>query len=795
MSISTQNSIDPKAPIIVGVGQCVESVPPDLSTCSSHADITAKAGKKAAVDTGNEQILSAIDSIVCVRTFVDSGPSLGREFGKPTNFPRAVAKRLDINPQTAIYESVGGHSPQKLVGEFSEKLNSGEADVVLITGGEVIANMKAATKEQVALDWSEVAPGQVEDRGLNSGHKLLSGAELQHKLFLPMQFYALMEQARRADLGLSLEDYNNEVAEIWSQFSQVAKNNQYSMFPTAYSPEEISTIGEKNSMLQSPYTKCMVAKDGVNQGAALILTTVEKAIELKIERKKWVFIHGYATAKEPLLLERPSLCKSDALELAIAGSLDASLIAPKQIDFFDLYSCFPIVVSLACDALGIDTTDSRPLTQTGGLPFFGGPGNNYSTHGIASMVDSLRANPGKFGMVYANGGWMSKHSAGVYSSEPMSGDWRPSCSAEIQTRLDDRPRHEVSNHPDGEAILESYTINTYKGQPINSVVVGRLKKTQERFYATNAIKDRLTLEETLLSDKIGKTIYVESDPRGNRYAYSESHLKAFSPKRIDEFQDSYEHCIVEKRGKTLIVTINRPENRNSLHPPANQELENIFNAFEKDSSLWVAIITGVGDKAFSAGNDLKYQAKGGDLWTPKTGFGGLTARKNRRKPVIAAINGLAVGGGLEVALACDILVAADHAMLGLPEVKVGLYAAAGGLQRLTRSIGIKKATEMIITGDLIEATSALNYGLVNYVLPAEQVMDKALELADKVSAVSPTAVSTSLQVIQESSRYGNIDDAIHFKNNLIDNILNTGDFIEGPMAFVEKRKPKWEDPS
>jgi len=219
-----------------------------------------------------------------------------------------------------------------------------------------------------------------------------------------------------------------------------------------------------------------------------------------------------------------------------------------------------------------------------------------------------------------------------------------------------------------------------------------------------------------------------------------------------------------------------------------------FNAFEADSTLWGAIITGTGDEAFSAGNDLKYQASGGDLWTPKTVFGGLTARPNRIKSVVAALNGLAVGGGLEVALATDIIVAAEHAKLGLPEVKVGLYAGAGGIQRLTRSIGIKRAVEMIVTGDLIDAPLAEQYGLVNHVVPIDQVMPKAIEIAEKIVAASPTAVKTSLALIHESSKYANTDEAVNFENHLLDNILNTGDFIEGPLAFSQKRKPKWENP-
>jgi len=785
--------LDKNAPIIVGVGQTVEAVPEDLINSSSHADLAAAAVRKAVDDALGESLLARIDTIVGVRTFMDSGLELGRQFGKPNNMPRAISSRLGITPEYAVYENVGGQSPQKLVGEFSAKLNNGDHSLVLITGSEAIASIKVALKAKITLDWAESSDEQVENRGLNGGYRLITGSELQHKVLSAMQLYSLMEQARRADLGLDNDAYNQQIAERFSEFSKVAESNPYSMFPKSFTAEELLRVSDKNPMMQPPYTRNLVAKDSVNMGAALLVTTVGKAQELGISQDKWVFVHGYADTKEKVLLERPNLGKSPAMAKSLTGCLAASGKSANGIGFFDIYSCFPIVVEEASSILGVAGDDPRPLTLTGGLPYFGGPGNNYSMHGIASMVETLRANPGKFGMVYANGGWMSKHSAGIYSTQAPEGKWQASDSSSIQAELDQLPSCELALHPQGEAILDSYTINYQRGKPVNSVVIGRLKDSKKRFYAINAFKDTDTLAATMAGNKIGHTIYVATHPRGNRYAYSIEQLTKFIEPPVTTFQDSYEHCLVERKERVLIVTINREASRNALSPQCNQELENIFNAFEADKGLWVAIITGAGDAAFSAGNDLKYQAKGGDVWFPKSGFGGLTSRKNRTKPVIAALNGLAVGGGLEVALACDMIVAADHAIVGLPEVKVGMFAGAGGIQRLTRMIGMKKAVEMIITGELIDAKTALDLGLVNYVVPGEDVVSKALELANKVASVSPTAVSASLQMLHESSSYSNIDDAVTFENHVVDALLNCGDFIEGPTAFVEKRKPRWEE--
>src|SRR5690606_7537450 len=186
-----------------------------------------------------------------------------------------------------------------------------------------------------------------------------------------------------------------------------------------------------------------------------------------------------------------------------------------------------------------------------------------------------------------------------------------------------------------------------------------------------------------------------------------------------------EFCTAEREGHLLIVTINRPERMNALHPPANFELEGIFNDFAADPDLWVAIITGAGDRAFSAGNDLRWQAEGNKMEVPATGFAGLTARFDLTKPVIAAVNGVAMGGGFEIALACDLIIAAETAKFALPEPKVGLAALAGGLHRLPRQIGAKRAMGMILTGRQVPAKEGQELGFVNEVAPVGELLAAA----------------------------------------------------------------------
>lgn len=782
-------SIPAHTPILVGVGQVTEAVPEDLTQASSNVDLAAKAVKIALTDGAVDKLEQAIDTLVAVRTFADSSPTYRSKLGGPDNFPRAIAKRVGAEPTQAIYSQVGGETPQRLVSEFAERLAAGESEVVLLVGAEVLANIKAISKAKVEMDWSEQIGGQLEDRGMSAG-RLITGHEIIHQLVLPMQYYGMMENARMAASDLDTASYRQEMGDTFSDLAAVAANNPLATDQTAYTAEEIITISDRNPMLITPYTKRLIAKDRVNQAAALVMTTVGKAQALGIPEEKWVYLHAYTQASERVLLERPQLGHSPALKAALEGALDQAGKSIAEIQHFDLYSCFPIVVHEARDILGIPKDDERSLTLTGGLPYFGGPGNNYSMHAIAAMVEQLRSDRGSYGMVLANGGWISKLAVGVYSTTPVE-DWQAQSSAALQEALDAAEHLQIEPYPEGEATLDSFVVHFFKGFPVKAIIVGRLKATNKRFYATTPMADTDTVQALLAEDPIGKTIHVATDPKGNRFAFSPEQLAKHAPKIISTFKEKYQFCTVERRGRILLVTINRPEVRNALHPPANDELEGIFNAYEQDPDLRVAIITGTGEQAFSTGNDLKYMAKGNPIWISKTGFGGLTSRTQRVKPIIAALNGTAAGGGLEMALACDIVVAADHAVMGLPEVNVGLFAGAGGIQRLTRQIGTKKAMEMLLIGRLIGAEEALEAGLVNYVLPKEEVLDKALSIAKQIADASPAGVKCTMRVLNETAHLANTDDAVTEPHTVFDELINSDDFWEGARAFAEKREPRW----
>jgi len=258
----------------------------------------------------------------------------------------------------------------------------------------------------------------------------------------------------------------------------------------------------------------------------------------------------------------------------------------------------------------------------------------------------------------------------------------------------------------------------------------------------------------------------------------------------DFLSREFKHINLKRDGHILEVTLNRPESYNALHSAAHFELAEIFDEFEADKDLWVAIVTGTGEKAFCSGNDLKVTASGGDMSTPPSGFAGLCARTNREKPIIAAVNGVAMGGGLEIVLACDVALASPNATFALPEVKVGLFAAAGGVQRLTRQIGEKAAMELILTGRKIDAEEAASLGIVNSVSEVD-VMTDARALAQTIAGNSPTSIRASKRVLNAVDNLGNWDEALAISKTEIVKLMQTKDMREGVTAFAQKRKPIW----
>ncbi len=254
----------------------------------------------------------------------------------------------------------------------------------------------------------------------------------------------------------------------------------------------------------------------------------------------------------------------------------------------------------------------------------------------------------------------------------------------------------------------------------------------------------------------------------------------------------YRYCRVEDEGRVRIVTINRPEVLNALHSEAHWEFDQVWNEFAESPDLWVGIITGTGERAFSAGNDLKVQAAGRRGPRPKTGFAGLSHRFDLDKPLIAAVNGVAMGGGFETALACDIIVAAENAVFALPEPRVGLIAGSG-VHRLPRMIGEKQALGMILTGRRVSAGEGQTLGFVNEVVPVGEALAAAKRWAALILECSPMAIRASKQSVYRSLDEPTLEAAMTTTYPAVAANIGSEDYIEGPKAFAEKRRPDWRN--
>ncbi len=259
---------------------------------------------------------------------------------------------------------------------------------------------------------------------------------------------------------------------------------------------------------------------------------------------------------------------------------------------------------------------------------------------------------------------------------------------------------------------------------------------------------------------------------------------------------SFEFIEVDRKGHLTTITICRPERMNAVHPATSQELNSAFNDFQEDPEQWVAIVTGKGAKAFSAGNDLKYQAEHGSARIQEEmkgcdgGFGGIH-RRICNKPLIAAVNGFALGGGFEIVLSCDIIIAAEHATFGLPEPTVGLMAGAGGVHRLPRHIPYHLAMGMMLTARRITAQEAQTFGLVNEIVPLKDLLPTAEKWAEQIIACAPLSIRATKEAANRALALP-LDEALLASYPGMQAMRDSEDLIEGPRAFAEKRKPNWK---
>jgi acetyl-CoA C-acetyltransferase len=763
-------------PVIIAVGEHVDR-PTEAAKALEPVDLMAAALRACEADAA-VPVLGAISAINLV----------GLISWRYRNPVQLLCERLDIAPAEAENASMGGETPVRLIHEAALRIAQGEQLIAAIVGGEASHARGHARKSRTTLPWTPSAPREETVR-FPSSRFAISPAAVALGVTDPAQIYPFYEVAAQAAWGESPAQGRARDAALWSRFAQVAAENPNAWIRNAPDADTIGTPSPDNRMIAWPYPKLMVANPSVNQAAAVIVTSLEQARALGVPDEKVVYIWGGAHAVEPEdYLARDRYDRSTAQTQVLARAVEIAGGDVARIDRMELYSCFPVVPRMALRALGLDESTAEP-TVTGGLTFFGGPLNNYMGHATAAMTRTLRKHPGQIGLLYGQGGYVNKHQTLIVSTtappQPMTLDR----SVQALADADRDPVPPLADGYAGPVTVETYTLLYARdGDPLEGIVIARTpagERVMARVPAADANSIARLTDPT--QSAVGSTGHVHTDPFG-KPAWSVAAPSSEAP---------LQHCRVEREGQLTIVTIDRPEAMNALHPDANAELARVFDAFAADPEQWVAVITGAGDRAFSAGNDLKEtarrMARGERLETPTTGFAGLTGRFDLDKPVIAAVNGIAMGGGFEIALACDLIVAADTAVFALPEPRVGLAALEGGLHRLPRQIGLKPAIGMILTGRRVDAPEGKTLGFVHEVVPQAELMDAARRLAAQMIELSPMALRASKQIVQRGLDEPTLEEAYRkqLRYPAVRALFRSADVREGPLAFAQKRPPLW----
>lgn len=474
----TTSRLDPRTPVLVGVGQLDVPAADATPETTEPVDLMATALRSAADDSGATGLLAAIDSIQVVAM-------LSWRYADPG---RLVADRLGTDPTDTAVSTMGGNSPQALVNRAALDIAAGRRDVVAITGCESWRTRQSARRHGTDLPWTPATDGESPARVAGSELEMSHPAELAHGIAMPVQVYPIFETSLRAAAGRTPEAHLTHIAELWAGFSRVAAQNPHAAVPRAFSAEEIALPVDGNRWIGHPYTKWLVSNDRVDQAAAVVVCSAARAEALGVPRDRWVFPHAGTDTSEPTVSLRWELHRSPAMRVGGERCLELAGVDVDDVAHLDVYSCFPSAVQIACDELGIGL--DRQLTVTGGLTFAGGPWNDYVTHSIATMVDVLRDEPGSIGFVTANGGLISKHAFGVYSTEPPTGGFLHDSP---QAMVDTAPHRDVVADHEGPATVEAYTVMHSRDNEPEQALVAALNADGHRTWATSADVDLMAL--------------------------------------------------------------------------------------------------------------------------------------------------------------------------------------------------------------------------------------------------------------------------------------------------------------
>ena len=497
--------MDERTPVLIGAGQFTYRGDPASSPAPTS--LLKIAAERAAADAGiGAQGLAAIDSLAVVGFTIDSPGSKRGMIPHATNPPATLSKAIGADPAWGVYSEMGGNTPQYLINMLAERIAKGESDLALTVGCEFLGSAtKRATKGLSFDDWAAI-----EDETLDAAPRVgdprpgSTAYEIRHGLSRPINIYPLFENAVRARDKRSIPDHQQRMGELFSRFSAVGAKNPEAWFQTERTPEELITVSEKNRMIGFPYPKLLNAIMEVDQSAGVLIASVKKARELGIPEDKWVYLHGCADASDlwhPL--DRQNFHSSPAMRLTGKRAFEMAGIGLSDIDVIDLYSCFPVAVEVGAEELGLELDDPRGLTVTGGLPYAGGPGNNYVMHSIAVMMDRLRAKKDSYGLITGNGWYLTKQSTGIYSTKAPDKPFEREDPKILQAEIDALPHPEIVEKPTGTGVIETYTVLHKREGPFLGIVVGR--DANGRRFAANTPNDPATLASLEASEQIGRS--------------------------------------------------------------------------------------------------------------------------------------------------------------------------------------------------------------------------------------------------------------------------------------------------
>lgn len=494
-------------PVIIGIGQCVHRsvVPAEIKT---PMELIEMAVREAEEDSHVKALARKVDTLCLVNI-------LTQQYDDPLS---ELSGRLHIKPKHQSYTWVGATAPQWFVNQTAEKIISGGTRIALICGGEAFHSKKVEAKVNGTTfqqwDFPHKKPWMAGDL-----RDPVTELEIKYGLVLPIHIYPFFENALRHHESLSIEEHRKELGEFCAAFSSIAAENPYAWFKNPKSSDQIETADSSNPMAAFPYTRSMCSIMQVDQAAALFMTDEQTAIELGVPRDKWIYLLGSGDASDIWhVSERINFFSTPSVKVAAEKAMYQADVSLQEIDYLDLYSCFPCATRMVRNMLEIPQNDPRPLTITGGMPYFGGPGNNYSMHAICKMVELLRQDKDKIGLIHSLSWFISKHSIGIYAGNGKETPKRQIPPESYQAELNKLKGPPFIEDAFGNAVVETFTLfHDHSGQPIDAVLIGRLVDGT-RFLAKPE-KDKDLLAAMMESEFIGREGKVRSKDGFNFFEF------------------------------------------------------------------------------------------------------------------------------------------------------------------------------------------------------------------------------------------------------------------------------------